>query len=161
VARQRSGWGSRRPCARPPRRRRRRSPKYVGTTPDGTNRYQVRDGLNHFIGNSAYQVVNVSNPMTNAQVNTLWANIKNNVNQSYTVPVNIVTHAGGLRPPGYAASTNVDHWIVVWGYRTNSSGQNEVLIGDPASGRAGFNPNHAYWMSLWLLKSVITKTYVG
>jgi len=133
---------------------------YVGTSPDdGTNRYQVRDGVNHWL-NAHYAVHNVSNPMTDAQIDVLWTKIKANINTGWSMPVNIVTHSGGMRPPGYAASTNVDHWIVVSGFYT-SGGQNYVTVHDPASGRTGFNSNASYNMSLWTLRNIVTKTYVG
>lgn len=135
--------------------------QYVGTRSDtGTNRYQVRDGVNHWLGGTPYAVYNVSNPMTDGQINNMWTRIKANVNTGWSTPVNIVTRAGGLRPPGYAASTNVDHWIVISGYYT-SGGQNYVTVHDPASGRAGFNRSASYNMSLWTLRNIVTKTYVA
>lgn len=138
---------------------------YVGTTQaGGTNRYQVRDGVNHWVGRSQhydyYNVYNVSNPMTNAEVNAMWNLIKADIDGGFAVPVNIVTRPGGMRPPGYAASTNVDHWIVVTGYST-SGGQNYVQVHDPASGRPGFNRSASYNMSLWTLRHIVTKTYVA
>ena len=134
---------------------------YVGTSPDtGTDRYQVRDGLNHWLGTNAYVVHIVSNPMTNPEIDALWSRIKTSIDTGWSMPVNIVTRAGGLRPPGYAASSNVDHWIVISGFYT-SGGQNYVTVHDPASGKPGFNANASYNMNLWTLRNIVTKTYVA
>lgn len=137
---------------------------YVGTTGAGTNRYQVRNGLNHFLNTTKYKVYNVSSTMTTAQINTLWANIKGNLyhgGPSHTVAVNIVLERGGVRPPGYAPVTRtIDHWILVTGW-WNKDGQNYVEIHDPASGMAGFSRNANYNLSLWSLTKMIKKTYVA
>lgn len=130
---------------------------YVGTTSAGTNRYQVRDGLNHYLGPGLYSVVNVSSPMSAAQKSAFWNQIHYNVDHGYATAVNIVTHAGGPRPPGYASSTNVDHWVVVYGYNSG----NAVAVADPASGSPGFNSAGGYWMSFTTLTQIVPKAYVS
>lgn len=132
----------------------------VGTTPDaGTNRFQVRDGLNGYL-NSRYQVFNVNNPMTPAQLDAMWGMFKRNVGINWATPVNIVTRPGGVRPPGYAASTNVDHWVVVTGWSFDGT-NNYVHVHDPASGSAGFNSSPTWSMTLWSFRQLVTKTYVA
>lgn len=132
----------------------------IGTTPsEGTNRHQLRDGLNGYL-NSNYQVFTVNNPMTPAQLEAMWGMFKRNVGIDWATPVNIVTSPGGVRPPGYAASTNVDHWVVVTGWSYDGS-NNYVHVHDPASGLPGFNSAPSWRMTLWSFRQLVTKVYVA
>lgn len=124
----------------------------------GTNRWGVRDAVNHYQRTNPYSVMSLGDGVnTPDERRRLWEHMGADVRKGYPVLVNIVVRAGGPRPPGYEKSTNVDHWVVVYGLA--SAGQ-RVYIADPASRRSGFNPHPTYTMTLTELSKLIKKTYV-
>jgi Peptidase_C39 like family len=110
---------------------------YLGIGSAGTNRNQMAQGLNHYLGSGTYGVETVDDvgglKSSVALREQFWSRLENATANGVVVPVNIYFPGNSqYRPAGYAVQSGmVDHWFCVYGVET---GSRKVYITDPASG---------------------------
>lgn len=113
--------------------------------------------LNRYLPAGKYVHRDMPNdPPTNAQRETLWANIRSSINGGYGVVANIVAPPSNYpkasyksnQSPAYRGGT-VYHYIAVMGYATDAGGARHVWVAD-----SGFAP-YGYWMSFNQLATLI------
>lgn len=121
----------------------------LGTHEGGTDHIsQIATVLNARIDAGEYFIREMPNdPPTQGQIDQLWADVVDDINNNYAVVANIVAPPGN-QPPGYPPDQTVYHYFTVIGYDTD---YNTVLIADSAS----FNGYQIYWLNFSQLATLI------
>lgn len=121
----------------------------LGTHTGGTDHIsQVTTVMNNRIDTGTYYTVEMPNdPPTQGQVDKLWADVTDDINNGFAVVTNIVAPPGN-QPPGYPPDQTIYHYFTVIGYNSDDS---TVLIGDSAS----FSGYQIYWLTFHQLSTLI------
>ncbi|MBM2618815.1 C39 family peptidase [Actinoplanes sp. LDG1-06] len=135
----------------------------IGTTLSaGTNRFQMLNGINHWLG--SHQLANVESQgglkASVALREQYWRRLENNIANGFGVLTNVVVPRNSpYKPPGWTNDDPdpVDHWFMV--YRVETT-QRIVYIIDPASERPKFNANRTYGMRFDHLCQLVNKAYL-
>lgn len=130
---------------------------HCGTTAeDGTSRAGMERGLRAALGQASYAVRSMTGDPREHDV--FRADIGFALALGHPLPVNLVVRPGGRRPPSWPVRrTGADHWVAVVG----SSGGDQFLVCDPASGRTGFAPRPVYPVPAPTLIALLEKTYLA
>lgn len=130
----------------------------IGTTVDGTNSAEyITPVLNKLLPGSGYTSVWLSRePVTKAQVEKLWADVKRSIDGNRGVilnfeapPNNFPRGTRGDTSPAYRGGNTIFHYTAGMGYADDGPGGRHILIADP-----GFSPFN-YWCSLEQVASLI------
>lgn len=121
----------------------------LGTHTGGTDHIsQITTVMNNRIDTGTYYTVEMPNdPPTQGQVDKLWADVTDDINNGFAVVANIVAPPGN-QPPGYPPDQTIYHYFTVIGYNSDES---TVLIGDSAS----FSGYQIYWLTFHQLSTLI------
>ncbi|MFJ1784973.1 C39 family peptidase [Streptomyces anulatus] len=121
----------------------------LGTHQGGTDHIsQVTTVLNSRIDAGQYVTREMpDDPPTQAQVDLLWSDVVDDIDNNYPIVANIVAPPGN-QPPGYPTDQTVYHYFAVIGYDTD---HNTVCIADSAS----FNGWQIYWLNFSQLAGLI------
>lgn len=121
----------------------------LGTHTGGTDHIsQVTTVMNNRIDTGTYYTVEMPNdPPTQGQVDKLWADVTDDIDNGFAIVANIVAPPGN-QPPGYPPDQTIYHYFTVIGYNSDDS---TVLIGDSAS----FNGYQIYWLTFHQLSTLI------
>lgn len=123
----------------------------IGTTVNGTNHAGlITPILNELLPGSGYKPVWLSKePVSKAQVEALWSNVKQSIDGNRGVilnfeapPSNFPKGTRGSISPSYGGWNTIYHYVACMGYADDGPGGRHFWIADP-----GFRP-FGYWCSL-------------